>query len=111
MKIKIKVPFRLFEEERGEIELEDNFEFEFGTEIEVMERAAIRFAEKAAAYLGAFKDKFQYTILGYERCPGIGISFWQIRKFENDKILQERLMELLREDAKIAKDESEKPVE
>lgn len=96
--MKITIPFRLFGDYEGKIELNFNPHIRMDGEREEIEEKARRDAKALSTYLGAFKDEFQRRMFGYERVPGIGILFWEVDKFRDDEVLNDRLVELLRED-------------
>ena len=96
--MKITIPFRMFSNLYGEVELKFNPHINMNAVREDIEEKGRQDARILAQYLGSFKDEFQRVLVGYERVPGIGILFWEIKKFSEDEELNNRLMELLKED-------------
>lgn len=96
--MKIRIPFKMFGKEKGEIELDFPVSayYIIAKSREEIEEEAVRDAEQAAHYLGVFKDEFQRIILGYERCPGIENVYQTLKLCSEDEILRERIMELKR---------------
>lgn len=95
--MKIRIPFKLFGDQEGEIELDYPVDSLWVRSPEELEELATKDAKIIARYLGAFKDVFQRTILGYERAPGIEHVFQTLIVCETDDILRARIRELLRE--------------
>lgn len=97
--MKIKIPFKMFGQEGGEIVLDFpvSADYIIAETREEIEEEAVRDAEQIGRYLGKFKDEFQRIILGYERCPGIENVYWTLKLCAEDEFLQERIMKLKRE--------------
>jgi len=109
--MKIKIPFKLFGNQEGELILEIpvNSVMLRRENQETVEKIATVDAKGVARYLGAFKDEFQRRILGYERCPGIENVFDTLRLCDEDDVLRERILELKREarEEYLSRDKSE----
>jgi hypothetical protein len=97
--MKIRIPFKMFGKEDGEIVIDYPASANYMVDMskESIEARAREDAEEVGRYLGAFRDKFQKIILGYERVPGIESVYETLRLCSEDGILRERLLELARE--------------
>ena len=96
--MKIRIPFKIFGKEDGELEIDfpvSAYYIVAKTKKEV-EKEAREDAEQVGRYLGAFRDKFQKIILGYERVPGIENVYETLKLCSEDDIIRERLLELAR---------------
>jgi hypothetical protein len=94
--MKIRIPFKMFGKEGGEIELNISVDSLWVKNHDEIKELAIKDAESAGRYLGIFRDKFQKIILGYERVPGIENVYETLKLCSEDDILRERLLELAR---------------
>ena len=94
--MKIKIPFKIFGKEDGELEIDFPVSAYYivAKTKEEIEKEAREDAEQVGRYLGAFRDKFQKIILGYERVPGIENVYQTLIDCDTDDILRERLLEL-----------------
>ena len=95
--MKIRIPFKMFGED-GELEIDFPVSAYYivAKTREEVEAEARKDAEQVGRYLGAFRDKFQKIILGYERVPGIENVYETLKLCSKDDILRERLLELKR---------------
>ena len=88
----------MFGKKEGEIELDypASTDYIITRTKEEVEKEAREDAEQVGRYLGAFRDKFQKIILGYERVPGIENVYDTLKLCSDDDIIRERLLELAR---------------
>lgn len=98
--MKIRIPFKLFGKQEGEIELDFPVSeyYNVAKNREEIEKEAEKDAERAARYLGKFRDVFQRIILGYERVPGIENVYQTLKLCDKDQVLRERIHDLKKQE-------------